>query len=469
MRPRIVLLLLIVLSGPGVPGQTRLSSGLSDSQLSYNFARSVAAGDAGDVHAVWFDSGVHYRRSLDDGRTWLAPLSLSTSTGVRSEHAAIAVHGRAVYVVWHELRGGPAQVVPQIVFRRSLDRGATWEQEQRLTDPAIHSAHPSIAASANRVHVTWFDGRHGDRLSEIYTRHSRDAGMSWQPDQRISESHAPSWVSTVETDGLGVYIGWVDYLDGNEEEYLRRSVDGGETWLSVVRMTDDFADSWAPSIALAGSTVHFAWFDRRDAGVTDVDIELKINEALTLVGLPATAPPARDPANYYLNAFAERMVMKKQQLMAALPHWVASGGDPKKVEAILRQYHELEQAWSEGWEIYYKRSTDGGESFSSDRRLTFAPRPSQRPSLAARAQEVVIAWFDSRNHGSDIYLKSSPDGGTTWTEDLRVTTSGTAVLPSIARSATALHLVWRDSRSGIDQIHYSRIPAAGRRRAATPR
>ncbi|MGZ5475433.1 MAG: sialidase family protein [Thermoanaerobaculia bacterium] len=457
--------ILLALSALPESGQTRLSSGLSDSQLSYNFARSVAVGDSRDVHVVWFDSHIHHRRSVDGGGTWLAPVTLSALTGVYSEHAAIAVDGRAVYVVWHELRGALPQVVPQIIFRRSLDLGATWEPEQRLTDPSIHSAHPSIAATNGRVHVTWFDGRHGDQLPEIYTRHSRDAGMSWQPEQRISESNAPSWVSTIEADDLSVYIAWVDYLDGNEEEYLRRSVDGGETWLPAVRMTIDPADSWAPSMALSGSTVHLAWFDRRDAGVTDVDIELKLNEALALVGLPATAPPPRDPANYYLNTLGERMVMKKQQLMAVLPQWVASGGDPKKVEAILLQYQQLEQAWSDGWEIYYKRSTDGGESFTADRRLTYASRPSQRPSIVARRNEAAMVWFDFRDQGVEIYAKFSSDGGTTWSQDLRLTTSGTALLPSLARSADALHVVWRDARLGPNQIYYLRIPLTSRRRA----
>ncbi|HEY5611653.1 MAG TPA: sialidase family protein [Thermoanaerobaculia bacterium] len=463
MRLRLLSLLLALCAIPAF-GQRQLSSGLSDSGLGYNFARSIVAGDSGDVHVVWFDSRVHYRRSLDDGLTWLAPVTLSSPTVLRSKHAAIAAEGSAVYVVWHELQGEQPQVTPRIMFRRSRDRGATWEPEQRLTDPVIHSAHPSIAATNGRVHVTWFDGRHGDELPEIYTRHSRDGGATWEVERRISETHAPSWVSTVESAGLNVYIGWVDYIDGNEEEYLRRSVDGGETWLAAVRLTDDAADSWAPSIALSGSTVHFAWFDRRDAGVTDVDIELKLNEALVLAGLSPTPPPLRDPANYYLNTFGQRMLVKKQQLEAALPQWVAAGGDPRMMEAILTRYYQLEQAWATGWEIYYKRSSDRGESFTADRRLTFAPMPSQRPSIVARGDDVAMVWFDFRDQGAEIYAKLSSDGGTTWSPDLRLTHSGMALLPSLARSAVALHVVWRDARLGFNQNFYQRIPS--RRRPA---
>jgi hypothetical protein len=448
-----------ILSAGSVVAETRLSSTPADAQLSYNFARAIAAGDSRDVHVVWFDAQIHYRRSLDDGRTWLAPLVLSRAA-VRSEHAAVAVEGRNVYVAWHELSGSQ----PRIVFRRSVDRGATWAPEERLTNPAIHSAHPSVAAANGRVHITWFDGRHGDLLPEIYTRHSRDGGQTWQPEQRISESNAPSWVSTIEANGLVVWVGWVDYIDGNEEEYARRSVDGGETWLPAVRMTGEAADSWAPSIAIAESTIHFAWFDRRDAGVTDADIEWKLNEALVLTGLPASAPPPRDPANYYLHSFGQRIAMKKQQLLARLPLWVAAGGDLKRVEAILLEYQQLEQRWADGWEIYVKRSTDGGESFSEDRRLTHAPRASQRPSITARGQDVAVVWFDMRDGGVDIYAKFSFDGGARWSEDVRVTRSGTAILASTARSAEGQHIVWRDRRLGSDQIYYARLPVGARRR-----
>lgn len=463
MRKLVLLLVFILTAPPRSSGNTKLSSGFGEAQLSFNFARNVAVGESGDVHVVWFDSQIHYRRSVDDGRTWLDSVTLSSA--FQAQHPAIAVAGHTVYVVWHEVAAALPQVKPQIVLRRSLDRGKTWEPAQRVTDPAIHSAHPSIAATGTSVHVTWFDGRHGDALPEIYSRHSRDSGASWRPEHRISESNSPSWVSTIEADGLNVYIGWVDYLDANEEEYLRRSVDGGETWLPAVRMTNDPADSWAPSIALSGSTIHFTWFDRRDAGVTDADIERKLNEALTLVGLPASPPPPRTPEIYYLNDFAERIQTKKKQLIHVLPQWVGRGGDPKRIEAILLQYEELEQQWSQSWEIYYKRSVDRGESFSDDRRLTLAPGPSSRPSVVARGDDVAVFWFDSRGQGSDVYAKFSPDGGLTWSEDVRLTTSGAAVLPSAARSRDAIHLIWRDSAVGASQIYSLRIPVTPRRRA----
>ena len=454
----IPLVALLAIEADDIRNETWLSTDSSDSQLSFNFARCIAVGDAGEVHVAWFDTRVHYRRSIDDGRTWLSEIVL-TGDVANSQHVAIAASGKYVYVVWHELHAKP-----RIVFRRSADGGVTWEPPQFLTAPDIHSAHPSIAAAGSRVHVTWFDGRHG--LSEIYTRHSVDAGASWKAEQRLSHSDAESWVATIESAGDDVLVVWVDYADGNEEEYLRRSIDGGETWQPAVRLTTDDADSWAPSLVLSGNLALVSWFDRRDAGVSDADVEAKLNEAMRLVGLSPEPTPPRDPRIYYHPLFAARLQAKQRALAEAVPGWIASGGDPKKLDAVVHDLERLLREWAFGWEIYLKRSTDRGVTFSPDLRLTRAAGASQRPSLAIRGEHVSVVWFDDRDHDGtfDVYMKDSRDAGLTWSEDHRLTYSS-AVLPSAARSAEVLHVISVGSRFGTGEIQYHRLPIGTRHRA----
>jgi hypothetical protein len=74
--------------------ERRLTFGPGAKQTNYNFARSVAAGPDGQVHAVWFDdrsgiSQVYTKRSLDGGVTWQPDVQLSPG-GFASEHPAIA-------------------------------------------------------------------------------------------------------------------------------------------------------------------------------------------------------------------------------------------------------------------------------------------------------------------------------------------------------------------------------------------
>lgn len=433
-------------------GGQNLSDDSADSRLSFNFARSIAVDNAGTLHVVWYDTRIHYRRSTDGGRSWEPRQQLSRG-GRRSEHPAVAASGSFVYAAWQEI-DAPGR--PSILFRRSVNGGSSWEQAALIAGSAAAAAHPSIAATNMDVHVTWFDSRHG--LTEIYTRRSMNRGATWEPEQRIFDSEAESWVATVEAAGQDVHVGWVDYRDGNEEEYFRVSHDGGLTWEPAVRLTEDAADSWAPSISATDGIVHFAWFDRRDAGLSEAEVEAPLNEALILVGLPATPTPPRNPAVYYLHLFIQRIQDKMRQVSDAAPGWVSRGGDPSRLESLLREFHRRMEQWTGGWEIYYKRSDDRGSTFGPDIRLTHAPGPSQRPSVVAEKDDVFVIWFDSRDGNNEVYGKRSRDRGRTWGEDIRITTDpGDSLHCSAAWSDGLLHIVWFDTGEGDGEIYYRRL------------
>lgn len=441
-------------TAPGWEQDRRLTSSPGESLLSFNFAWSVAADDRGMVHVVWYDnrggnSQVYYKRSTDGGTTWEPDLRLSTDPASR-EHPAIAVWSGNVYVVWHDTRGANLK----IYFVRSTDSGNTWEPEIPLTTSGA-SAHSSIAATGTHVHVVYGDTREGH--AEIYTRRSTDGGKTWEPEMRISATPFESWVPTVAVSGENVYVAWVDYRDGNEEEYIRRSTDGGATWEPVTRLTENSADSWAPSIAVAGNSVHVVWFDRRDAGITHFDVESGLDESMKLVGLPAEPAPPPDPSIYYLPPFTQRVQDKLQKIQAAAPGWVQRGGDPKELEAMLREFEQMMQAWTSGWEIYYKRSQDRGVTWGPDTRLTNAPDVSARPSIAVAGTDLHIVWYDRRDGNLEVYYKRSTDGGDTWGPDTRLTYAPDDSLhPTVAVSDNAVHVVWYDRRDGNAEIYYKR-------------
>src|SRR5262249_19989524 len=259
-----------------------------DPLLSFNFARSVAADGAGRVHVVWYDnrdgqSQIYYKRSTDGGLTWAPDLRLSPNAA-KQEHPAIAVSRNNIYIVWHDTRDGGFN----IYLKRSTDGGANWEPDLRLSGGAS-AAHASIAASGSSVSVVWGDNRDGQ--AEIYTRSSADGGLSWRGEGRISELPYDSWVPTVTVSGRNVYAAWVDTRDNNEEEYFRRSTDGGLTWGPIVRLTDNAANSWAPSIVASGGAVHLVWFDQQDAPVQPLDAERTLDEVMKFLGLKLDPGP----------------------------------------------------------------------------------------------------------------------------------------------------------------------------------
>ena len=113
-------------------------------------------------------------------------------------------------------------------------------------------------------------------------------------------------------------------------------------------------------------------------------------------------------------------------------------------------------------EIYYKRSTDEGITWSSDTRLTRDPSLSWTPSLAAWDSLVYVAWTDDRDVNLEIYGKRSADGGITWAPDARLTQDPYGSLePSVSGSGTLVHLAWMDNRDGNEEIYYKRSSDGG--------
>ena len=268
--------------------ESRLTFDEGASLLSYNFAWSVAVDEANRVHVVWYDdrtgnSRIYYKRSTDGGLNWEAEIRLSDDSASK-EHPAIAVSGTHIYVVWHDSRNSGLN----IYFKHSTDGGATWGPDMQLTT-AGSDAHASIAASESHIHVVWGDNRAGH--AEIYTRRSTDFGTTWDEERRLSDLPYDSWVPTVAVSGNDVYAAWVDTRDDNEEEYLKRSTDGGRSWGPDTRMTHNAANSWAPSIAVSGRTVHFAWFDQKDSPAQPLDAEKRLDDAMALLGLTVEPPP----------------------------------------------------------------------------------------------------------------------------------------------------------------------------------
>ncbi len=531
--------------GPDAPwgADIRLTRTAGDSLLTFNFAHPLAADEAARVHLVWYEQSgerrqVHYRRSPDGGSTWEPALRLS-APGNWSEHPSLAVSGNSVYVVWHSRAGARAPRF-DVWLRRSLDGGSSWEDPVALTN-SHRAAHATVAAQGETVQLVWGDSRDG--TPEVWTRRSEDGGASWSEESRVSSPRFASWVPTVALAGDAVHVAWVDTRDGNEEEYYRRSRDGGRSWEPIVRLTRDRRNSWAPTLAADGERLYLAWFDQMDAPFTiysagteleealrllgleggplpqgvlvpdprelarrraeeklrlisnaapawiaaggdaarlrailaDFEAmgrrgrsylakERKLDEALSLLGLTYAPPAFRVSRIYYGDALVAIFADWMERIAEAAPLWVQSGGDVGRLEALLREFERRAALATTEWEIYFRRSLDGGVTWEPTRRLTFARGLSQRPSLAFGGDRVAIAWFDGR-HGpgenTEVYIKESADSGSTWGADQRLTeAAGGSLHPASAIAAGRLHVAWHDGRSGQAEIMYRGKPLA---------
>lgn len=333
--------------------------------------------------------------------------------------------GNLVHVLWHDDRDGNEE----IYYKRSLDAGLTWGTDTRLTNNDTHSTGPSVFAIGQVVHAVWHDIRDGN--FEIYYKRSVNSGGTWGTDTRLTVNSAvsttPSVYAVTVTSHI-VHLVWRDFRDGNDEIYYKRSTDGGTTWGADTRLTVNSSNSINPSVSVSGSVVNVVWYDNRD-GNNEIYYKRSPDAGVTW------GPDTRVTNN---------------SSVSLAPTLTASGSNVYIVWWDNRDGNN---------EIYCKRSTDAGINWDPDMRLTNNTAQSTYPSVSASAQTVYVVWIDGRDGNSEVYYKRSTNEGISWESDTRLTiNTALSDYPSVSVNGQAVHVVWRDSRDGNEEIYYKLNP-----------
>src|SRR4030043_459614 len=188
--------------------------------------------------------------------TWTTNKQITNTLG-DSKYPAIAVDGSNIYVVWQD--NIPDLLNEEINFKRSVDGGVTWKTNKRLTNNAGYSQDPAIAVDGLNIYVVWEDTTPGNY--EIYFKKSVDGGATWETNKRLTSNAGVSYAPAIAVDGSNIYVVWQDNTQGDEEIYFKRSVDGGVTWKTDKNLANNADDSRYPAIAVYGPNIYVVWQD----------------------------------------------------------------------------------------------------------------------------------------------------------------------------------------------------------------
>lgn len=319
---------------------------------------------------------------------------------------------------------------------------------------------PSIAINrANPSNVVA-----GSILNRVY--YSNDSGRTWMSDEM--ESPHGVWGDPVivsDTNGRLLYFHLSDPTGKNwqSEEILDRIVcqwsdDGGKSWsegsymgLNRPRQQDK---EWA-AVDVNTNTVYCTWTQFDKYGSKDTVDESNIYFSSSLDAGESWSEAVR------INELAGDCIDDDQTTEGAVPSVGPNG--------------EVYVAWAHDEKIWFDRSLDGGKSWEeNDILVTDQPggwtndvpglqRSNGMPVTATDVSggefngNVYVCWSDNRREGDpqDIWIKSSSDNGTTWTDAVRVnqdTTSKIQFLPWMAADPVTgnLHVVYYDRRAHDD-------------------
>jgi hypothetical protein len=127
-----------------------------------------------------------------------------------------------------------------------------------------------------------------------------------------------------------------------------------------------------------------------------------------------------------------------------------------------------ERRGNRAFDIYARRSTDGGVTWEPEQHLSRFSRqiPSDiyaRPRLVSDgADRFWTVWVGVRSGRSALYVNRSVDGGKTWTEPLAVSGDSRSVFgQTLAVAGNRLFLLWVDARTGHDRVYAASSSDAG--------
>ena len=358
---------------------------------------------------------------------WTPAKRLTWTSGVSSSPAIAVDSGDAIHVIWQEYISDNLE----ISYKRSGNGGTSWSPNRRLTWTEGWSGCPAIAIDSNdALYVAWEDVITPGN-SEIYFKKSPDGGATWNPAERITWTSSYSRFPALAIDSNdAVHAVWEDDTSGDYEIYYRKTTDGGATWGAAQRLTWNTGSSYFAAVAIDSSNhIHVAWHD-----LTPDYYYAEIYSKRSTDGGAAWSP-------------AQRLTWTSGNSVAAAIAIDSSG-------KISITYDDDTLGNSE---VYYKRSTNGGATWSSAKRLTWTSGQSSYSALAIdSANALHVIWRDYTPGNYEVYHKSSANGGVTWSPALRLTwTSGASMNPAMAiDSSDTVHIVWDDNTPGNTEIYY---------------
>ena len=357
---------------------------------------------------------------------WAAPQRLTWTSGV-SACPAVAVNTAGhIFVAWHDTTSGTSGSY-EIYFKKSVNGGASWTANRRLTWTSAQSKNPAIAIDAwGNIHIAWQESTTGN--TEIYYKKSTNGGTDWTANQPLTSNAGISECPAIAADSAGrLYVVWHDNTSGNTEIYYKKSANNGDTWSAIQRLTWTSGVSNNASIAIDSSDyLHVAWEDSTP-GNYEIYYKKSANGGTTWT------------ANKRLT-------------------WM--GGESSRPELAVDSADDLHIVWQDrtpgNREIYHKKSADGGATWAANQRLTFTASDSVWPAIGVDASAGLhVVWQDYTPGNPEIYYRNSTNGGASWSANQRLTyTSGNSLEPSVAADAAGhVYAAWDDATPGNYEIY----------------
>jgi hypothetical protein len=374
----------------------------------------VVAAEGDTLYLAWLgvvggDAGIFFRKSVDGGAGWSVDRRLSVD-GSSCYPPAIAVRAGVVHAAWVDYN---ERMDGELYYSRSLDGGATWEKGRILVDEANSARYPLLACKDDHVYMIWQDVE-----NKTYFKASHDKGQTWGTTTTLASlskhscyCYPPALCVTKKE----VSVVWTDVREKTGLHVffkgfpLYKSGAGKMVSAVVRRKSIDGGNSWGSEQILAKTEV---------AAETKAEID---NPAL-LSDDTLSYMFWLDKSNIKLGEIVyAKMNLKKDRFpIAGKTLFPPEKRSPKRPAVVVDKEKRFNLVWTTflgGMSVVnYCRTDADGNLVEPKKELTSDTVRYHNPSIALTGSGTMhVFWFDEpKDAFSKIYLKTSRDNGRTW-------------------------------------------------------
>lgn len=334
--------------------------------------------------------------SADSGRTFAVPVRVNANTAGSRSVAPIDLSAQAdghVYALFaRDNPSGTARSI-EVVLRRSLDYGVTWQAEQILVSGLTGLNDLMVASTPEGLVYATFSNIGGPSVGNIWMCRSGDFGATFTIDSNFDGSAQPySFGTRLCAQGARAVAVYTreNLAVSQYSAWGRTTSDGGLTWSAPLQLRPELASTgFGPDVACDGvSGAVAAWEDDR-SGRSEIWTN-RFDGTNWLGDIQATGPASGSDM---------------------LPSVVYTGTAPATHVAVLSTDNSRK--------VYFRRSIDGGATWLPSVALDdAAPQPlgiSWTPYLVTDGTNLWATWQDgSAGSRLAIAMRHSADHGASW-------------------------------------------------------
>jgi hypothetical protein len=348
----------------------------------------------------------------------------------------VAGNDGEIYVAWSSYFNG----IYNIHFSKSSDYGKTFSDEVVVTDNNTgYKKNPSIDVDDNGIiYIVWDDTRHNDGENRVYFSKSTDGGKTFGTNIRVTdESSQTSWpvYPKIAVSAQGkIYVVMQDTRDHYHALYFARSTNGGQSFDSNIKINDE---------------------ERMVSSHTmDIDENENIYVAWMYIGYDKTIYFSRSTDKGQSFSTNERLF--DENLNQSNPNLKVSGNGN-----IYIAYSK--DNFKEDWGIYLTKSNDMGNSFTESGMISKNVSGPTGPKIDIYNNDTIhVIWNYYGSSERFLYYSLSVDGGSSFSGERSIgeyKEDGDLKNPVICTSKRGyIYIVYESELWDHSQLYISKSP-----------